>query len=131
MYFFLNIRCSEFVADCKSFLFAPHSSLYGVNHLIRIYPNHLPSLCMLRSFYPQTYIIGNEYWPSPPSDSKRIVNYFRALWFLRLRSRIPSSPFHRTPFIHGRRRASAHDDEISSFYESSFSHRPARRPVSN
>ena len=95
----VNIWRSEFVADC---IFAPHSSLDGVDHLFRLFhPNHLPLL--YTSFHPQIYTINHEYWPLPPSTRNEWLIVRRALCFLRSRFETSSSPFHHAPLIHGRR----------------------------
>ena len=92
----VNIRYSEFVANC----FSPHSSLDGVDHLIRLVLSEPPSF-FITSRHPQTYTLTHEPWPSPPkvrnecfdvdicASSDRLLNLF-------------ASPFSCTPLIHGR-----------------------------
>ena len=61
----MNIRCSEFVANCITF--SPHSSLDRVDHLIRLFSPEPSSFIVCASFNPQNYTVSREHWPSPPS----------------------------------------------------------------
>ena len=74
-----NIQCSEFVGNCITF--SPHSSLDGVDHLIRLFWSEPSSFIVCASFHPQNYY--SQLWALAvaPEGSKRTVAC-RALCFL-------------------------------------------------